>query len=80
MLQLELGLGLGLGPGNVFFPCFSLLKVTNTFVMCISGNCDVHGIRTTTVRDVMMMYSQEQYMENVPQKSIMQYNHLAIHR
>ena len=79
MLQLELGLGIGLGPGNVFFPCFSLLKVTNTFDLCISGNCDICGIRTT-VCDVMMMYSQERYMENVPYKSIMQYNHLAIHR
>ena len=60
----------GLGLGNVFFPSFffSLLKVTNIFVLCVSGNCDVCGIRTTTVCDVMMMYSQERYMENVPKR------------
>ena len=45
---------------------FSLLEVTNIFVLRVSGNCDVRGVRTTTVRDVMMMYSQERYMENVP--------------
>ena len=61
-----LQLGLGLGPGNVFFPSFffSLLKVTKVFVLRISGNRDIRGVRTT-VRDVKMMYSQERYMENV---------------
>ena len=44
---------------------FSLLKVTNTFVLCVIGNCDIRGIKTT-VRDAMMMYSQKRYMENVP--------------
>ena len=47
---------------------FSLLKVTNIFVLCVSGNCDVRGIRTTTVCDVTMMYSQERYMKNVPKR------------
>ena len=55
-----------LGVGNVFFPFFfSVLKVTNSFVLHISGNCDVRGVRIT-VRDVTMMYSQERHMENVP--------------
>ena len=44
----------------------SLLEVTNIFVLRVSGNCDVRGVRTTTVSDVTMMYSQERYMENVP--------------
>ena len=48
-----------------FFFFFSVLKVTNSFVLHISGNCDVCGVRIT-VRDVTMMYSQEWYMENVP--------------
>ena len=61
------GLGLGLEPGNGFFTSFfPVLKVTNTFVLRVSGNCDVRGIRTTTVCDVTMMYCQERYMENVP--------------
>ena len=48
-----LQLGLGLGPGNVFFPSFfSLLKVTKIFVLRVSGNCDIRGVRTTTVCDV----------------------------
>ena len=55
MLQLGLGLGLGLGPGNGAFP----------FLF----TCNVRGVRTTTVSDVTMMYSKEQYMENVPQLS-----------
>ena len=45
---------------------FSLLKVTKIIVLRVSGNCDICGIRTTTVHDVKMMYSQERYMENVP--------------
>ena len=45
---------------------FSLLKVTKIFVLRVSGNCDISGVRTTTVRDVKMTYSQEWYMENVP--------------
>ena len=49
----------------VFF-FFSLLKVTKIFVLHVSGSCDIRGVRTTTVRDVKMMYSQERYMENVP--------------
>ena len=49
-----------------FFFFFSLLNVTKIFVLRVSGNCDIRGIRTTTVCDVKMMYSQEQYMENVP--------------
>ena len=49
---------------SLFF-IFSLLKVTKIFVLRVSSNCDIHGIRTTTVRGVKMMYSQERYMENV---------------
>ena len=45
---------------------FSVLKVTNAFVLRVSGNCNVRGIRTVTVCDVTMMYCQEKYMENVP--------------
>ena len=48
----------------------SVLKVTNTFVLHVNGSCDVHGVhgvRTTTVRDVTMMYyCKERYMENAP--------------
>ena len=36
------------------------------FVLRISGNWDSRGVRTTTVCDVKMMYSQKWYMENVP--------------
>ena len=46
----------------------SVLKVTNTFALHVNGSCDVHGVRgvrTATVCDVTMMYSKEQYMENV---------------
>ena len=66
--MLQLGLGLGLGQGMYFSLLFffSLLKVTKIFVLHVSGNCDIRGVRTTTVHDVKMMYSQEQYMENVP--------------
>ena len=55
-----------------FFPSFflSMLKVTNTFVLHANGSCEVHGVRTTTVRDVTMMYCKEQYMENVPKGSL----------
>ena len=50
------------------FPFFflSMLKVTNTFVLHVRGSCGVHGLRTTTVHDVMIMYYRERYMENVP--------------
>ena len=50
---------------------FSLLKVTKIFVLCVSSNCDIRDVRTTTVRDVKMMYSQERYMENVPLRVVM---------
>ena len=63
--MLQLGVGLGLGPGNVIFPFFCV-KVTNTFVLHVNGSCDAHGVRTTKVRDVTMMYCKERYMENVP--------------
>ena len=49
----------------IFLIFFSVLKVTNTFVLGVNGNCDVHGVRTTTVHDVTMMYCQEWYMEKV---------------
>ena len=42
--------------------------MTKIFVLRVSGNCDIRGIRTTTVCDVKMMYSQERYMENVPKE------------
>ena len=58
-----LELGLGRGPFLLFF---SVLKVTNIFVLHVSGNCDVCGVRITTVCDVTMMYCQEFYMENKP--------------
>ena len=45
-----------------------MLKVTNNFVLHVNSSCDVHGVRTTTVRDVTMMYCKEPYMENVPKK------------
>ena len=51
---------------SFFFFFFSLLKVTKIFVLRVNGNCNIHGVRTTTVRDVKMMNSQERYMENVP--------------
>ena len=55
--MLQLGLKLGLGPGNVIFLFF---------VLHVKGSCDVHGVRTTKVCDVTMMYCKERYMENVP--------------
>ena len=67
-LCLQLGLGLGLGPGNgiisVFF--FLCVKVTKTFVL-LSWHVTVQrsDVRPT-LRDVMMMYSKERYMENLP--------------
>ena len=35
-------------------------------VLHVNGSCDVHSVRTATVRDVTMMYCKERYMENVP--------------
>ena len=43
----------------LFFRSFffwSVLKVANNFVLHVNGSCDVHGLRTTTVRDVTVMY------------------------
>ena len=45
---------------------FPVLKVTKTFVLRVSGNCEVRGVRTTAVCNVTVMYCREQYMENVP--------------
>ena len=66
---LQLGLGLGLGPGNgiisvLFF--FLCVKVTKTFVL-LSWDVTVQlsDIRPTLC-DIMMMYSKERYMENLP--------------
>ena len=63
-----LQLGLGIGPGNVIFsvPFFFCVKVTNTFVLHVNGSCDIHGVRTTKVCDVTMMYCKEWYIEKVP--------------
>ena len=60
----QLGLGLGLGSGNgiiiFFFPC---VKVTKTCVLLVAvQRSDVRP----TLRDVMMMYSQDRYMKNLP--------------
>ena len=51
---------------SLLFFFLAVLKVTNTFILHVNGSCDVHGLRTTTVRDVTMMYCKERYMENVP--------------
>ena len=48
------------------FLFLSVSKVTNTFVLHANGSCCIHGVRTTTVHDVTMMYCKEQYMEDVP--------------
>ena len=68
-LCLQLGLGLGLGPGNgiisvLFF--FLCVKVTKTFVL-LSWHVTVQlsDVRPTLC-DIMMMYSKERYMENLP--------------
>ena len=52
-----------------------MLKVTNTFVLHVNGSCDVHGLRTTTVREVAMMYCKERYMENVAKDALLQSLH-----
>ena len=57
----------------------SVLKVTNTFVLHVNISCSVHGLRTTTVCDVMMMYCKEQYMENVPCHCIVQVKLYLVH-
>ena len=38
------------------FLFFLFFVLTNSFVLHVSGSCDIHGIRTTAVRDVTMMY------------------------
>ena len=60
-LQLGLGLGLGLGNGVNSFFFFLCVKVTKTFVL-LSWHVTVRP----TVCDIMMMYSKEWYMENLP--------------
>ena len=57
---------LGLGPGSGVLSLFFFLSGTNTFVLHVNGSCGAHGLGTTTVRDVTMMYCKERYMENVP--------------
>ena len=47
------------------FFLFSVLK-WQTPLSCTYGSCDIHGVRTTKVRDVTMMYCKERYMKNVP--------------
>ena len=61
---------LGLGNRIFFFFFLSVLKVTNTFVLRVNGSCDVHGVRTTTLHDITMMYCKERYMENVPKEQV----------
>ena len=68
-LCLQLGLGLGLGPGNgiisVFFCFFSLcVKVTKTCVLLSWHVAVQRSDVRPTIRDVMMMYSQDRYMKN----------------
>ena len=67
-LCLQLGLGLGLGPGDgiicsFFFLC---IKVTKSCVL-LSWHVAVQrsDIRPT-LRDVMVMYSQDRYMKDLP--------------
>ena len=31
---------------------FFVFKVANTFVLHVNGSCGIHGLQTTTVRDV----------------------------
>ena len=60
---------LGLGPGDnyfCFFFFFLCVKVTKTFVL-LSWHVTVqHSDVRPTLCDVMMMYSKERYMENLP--------------
>ena len=49
----------------LFFLFFFCVKVKKP-LSCTYGSCDVHGVRTTKVRDITMMYCKERYMENVP--------------
>ena len=39
----------------LFFFC---VEVTNTFVLHVNGSCNIHGVRTTKVRDVTMMWER----------------------
>ena len=43
------------------FTVLFFLSATNTFVLHVNGSCSAHGLRTTTVRDVTMMYCKERY-------------------
>ena len=63
---LQLGLGLGLGPGNGIISAFFFLcvKVMKSLVL-LSWHVTVRRSRRPTIHDVMMMYSKEQYMENL---------------
>ena len=45
-----------------FCPFLSVLRATKTFILYVKGSCNVHGVRTTTECDVMMMYCKEQYV------------------
>ena len=65
--MLQIGVRVRARTRECIFPFFFfVLKVTDTFVLCVISNCEVCGVRTTTVRDVTMMYCQKRYMENVP--------------
>ena len=48
---------------DFFRSFFFCVKVTNTFVLHVNGSCDIHGVRTTKVCDVTMMYCKECYIE-----------------
>ena len=53
-----------------FFPlCF---KVTKTFVLLARYSTTFTTYVRPTVRDVMMMYSKERYMENLPPFHLLQ--------
>ena len=69
-LCLQSGLGLGIGPGNGIISAFFFLciKVTKTFCVALLARYSTTftAYARTTVCDVMMMYSKERYMENLP--------------
>ena len=62
-----LQLGLGLGPGNGIIPVFFSLCVKVIKIVLLSWHVTVQrsDVRPT-LRDVMMMYSKDRYMKNLP--------------
>ena len=61
--QLGLGLGLGSGDGIISGFFFLCVKVTKTCILLVAvQRSDVRP----TLHDIMMMYSQDRYMKNLP--------------